>query len=369
VPEALLKAGEMNRKLGNREAAKQVLRSLIQSYPASSQVLTARLYIGELYAEEGQIELAEEEARRVSGSNASPGVRNAASYAIAKFQTGGSMFTNAETTLTGLLKTKPGAAVAFAATLDLAGIELITGRPKPAADRLRSLLSVKDIEDSLKVEALVRLGEAQFDQGQFSGAEESWSKVHTQYPGHSLAPFARIRSAGAANREGKYRRALAYLAPVTSSDRPDYRKAALTGSAEAALGMKRPSEAARYLKQHRVEFPGDTSALQLMLRLGEAYHAVANDCKNALKIFEQLGEEGSSSPYADDALYLAARCEEELGDVADAVATFTNLQMRYPAHDRYDEVRSAIDFLETHRIKNRDVGIGKLSSARYTSRT
>jgi len=43
------------------------------------------------------------------------------------------------------------------------------------------------------------------------------------------------------------------------------------------------------------------------------------------------------------------------------VSHYADLRARFPASDRFDEAGKRMDFLESHKIKNRDVGIGKLA--------
>lgn len=361
VPEALLRAGEMRRNMGERDAAKQVFRSLITGYPDSRQVVAARLAIGELYAEEGQLELAEEEARRVSRSDAPAGVRAAALFAIARFQLGAGLFANAETTLAGLLGRFAETDVAPIASVELGRLENLTGRSKAAAGRLQAVVARKGLDDSLRAEALFELGIAQERQKLFAAAADSWDRLAAASPRHHLAVTARLRAAGASLADGKFRRALD-LASKTPADAPaGVRAAALLLSARASIGLKRPSEAARHLKSFASQFPSDRRLVPALFSLGEHYRNQLADPKNALRIYEEVAEQAPGSPLADDALFAAAACRQSLGDDAEAVRTYADLQARFPAHDRYDEARAAIDFLETHRIKNRDVGIGKLA--------
>jgi len=362
IPEALLRAGEMRRNLGERDAAKQDLRSLIQSYPESKQVVSARLAIGELYAEEGQLDLAEDEARRVSTSDAPPAVRAAALYSIAKFQAGASLFSNAQSTLNDLLKTYAATEIAPIASVELGRIELLSGLAKQAAGRLQAASSQKGIDDSLRAEALFLLGRAQFDLKQFSSARESWEKVVNGFPSHHLRTSARIMAARAALAGKDPRRALDLLSAGTpsgpgSADRDEI----LLLSAEASTGLKRPGEALRYLKALGAESPAEPGVPASLYSLGEMYRDDLRDSKNALRIFEQIIEQYPGSAVADDALFAAAGCEEALGDDRDAVAHYGDLRTRYPASDRYDEAGRRMDFLESHKIKNRDVGIGKLA--------
>jgi TolA-binding protein len=361
VPEALLRAGEMRRNLGERDAAKQVLRSLIQDYPDSKQVVSARLAIGELYAEEGQLELAEDEARRVSVSDAPAGVRAAALFAIAKFQIGAGLFANAETTLTGVLGGFAATDVAPIATLELGKLEIVTGRAKSAAGRLQTLSARKGLEDSLKAEALFHLGDAYARQRQYQAAGDAWDKLLAAYPGHPLALTARLRAAESALADKKFRRALDLAGRIGTDAPAGVRGRALLISADASIGLKHQGEAARYLKLFGNEFPDDPRFLRGLFRLGENYRTVMSDCKDALRIFGQISEQAPSSPVAADALYSSALCQEALGNDADALAAYNDLETRFPANDHFDDARNAIDFIESHRITNRDIGLGKLA--------
>ncbi|HLF13300.1 MAG TPA: tetratricopeptide repeat protein [Bacteroidota bacterium] len=361
VPEALLRAGEMRRNLGERDAAKQVLRALIQGYPDSKQVVTARLAIGELYAEEGQLELAEEEARRVSRSDAPDAVRAAALFAIAKFQIGAGLFSNAETTLAGLIGRFAGTDVTPIATVEMGKLEVLTGRAKSAAGRLQALAARKGLDDSLRAEALFHLGAAHENLKQYAPAGDAWDRLIAATPGHPLVLPAGLRAAGAAIADKKFKRALDLAGRVPADAPAPYRERALLLSADASIGLKRPGEASRHLKLFGNEFPDDPRLSAALFRVGETYRRELSDCKNALRIFEQITEQTPGSEFADDALFAAAVCRQAMGDDADAVATYADLQSRYPANDHFEEAGKAVDFLESHRIKNRDVGIGKLA--------
>jgi TolA-binding protein len=361
VPDALLMAGEMRRSMGERDAAKQVYRSLIQGYPDSKQVVSARLAIGELYAEEGQIELAEEEARRVSRSDAPAGVRAAALYAIARFQIGAALFSNAETTLTGIASRFAGTELSPIATVELARLQILTGRPKAAVATLQPLLAKKGPDDSLRAEALFQLGSAQNALKQYAAAGDAWDKLIAAAPAHRLALPARVLSAGAAFADRKFKRTLDLASKVPPDAPASYRSRALLLSANSAIGLKRPSDASRYLKQFASEFPGDQRLTAALFGLGETYRKTLNDCKSALRVYDQLVEQAPASPYADEAVFESAVCMQALGNDADAVTAYTDLQTRFPANDHYDEANQAIDFLQTHKIRNRDVGMGKMA--------
>ena len=288
-------------------------------------------------------------------------MRAAALFAIAKFQIGAGLFSNAETTLTGLLGRFAETDVAPIATVELGKLEILTGRAKPATGRLQAISTRKGIDDSLRAEALFHLGAAHEILKQYTQAGEAWDRLIAASPGHPLVLPARLRAAGTALAEKKFKRALDLAGRIPADTTAPYREQALLLSARAAIGLKRPAEAAKYLKLYGNEFPDDPRLVAAFFGLGETYREELSDCKNALRVYEQIAEQAPRLGFRRRRPLRRRRLPAGAGQRRGRSDDLTDLQTRFPANDHFEEARKAIDFLETHRIKNRDVGIGKLA--------
>jgi len=361
VPEALLKAGQLYRRIGDRENAKKNFRTIIQDYPSSSSVLAARLAIGEMYAEEGQTELAEREARRVAESDAPSAVKASALFSIGKLQVMNSLFDDAETTfklvITNYKKTLAAAAAAF----ELGKIKSAAHDYLEAIEYFKKTSSDEAADDSLKAEALFEIGRAYLKQKEYNSAEKTFDKLTSQFPKSSLYERSLLEASRAALLNQEYKNALQKVKKLITTQNTRYKPNALLIAANASTGLRQYSEAIHYFNNFIESNPDATITPMVMLDLAHLYENQLNDYRKALNIYDQISQRYSQSNNIVEALIGIGQCQEYISDFDGALQTYKDVILRYPACDQQEDIKKKIEFIEHHKIKDRDAGIAKLA--------
>jgi cellulose synthase operon protein C len=361
VPEALLKAGQLYRRIGDRENAKKNFRAIVQEYPSSSSVLPARLAIGEMYAEEGQTDLAEREARRVAESDSPPAVKASALFSIGKLQTFLSLFDEAESTFKSVQSNYSKTAASIAATFEMGKLALSSRNYNNAVEYFKKVSSEETSDDSLQAEALYETGRAYYLQKSFGNAQKSFDKLVSKFPKNKFVPLATLGSIRSAldNENGKdaLKTAKKFLA---DQNFPNHAQLILL-TADALILLKQYNEAGRYYSKFVEEFSDNPVAPSILIKLAGLYKDNLQDFRKALNVYDQITQRYPQSKQIVDANLGIAECQEKLGDFDGAIKTYSDLQSHYPAHDKYDEIKNRIVFLQHHKIKDRDAGIEKLA--------
>ena len=85
------------------------------------------------------------------------------------------------------------------------------------------------------------------------------------------------------------------------------------------------------------------------------------DHRRASAAFELAASRYPASPLVDDALYGAARSQEEMREFDRALQMYRELATRYPASDLITETDERVTLIETFEAKNKDSGLEKLA--------
>lgn len=362
VPDALFKASVQYRRLNDREGAKRTLRIIIQDYPSSKRVLAARLALGEVYAEEGNTELAEREALRVSRSDAPADIKAGALLTIGKLRAEQCLFTEASESFASILsnyKNSPSSAMAAA---ELGILEIREAKYASALPHLTMAADDKDAEDSVRARALFALGTMYARQNDFSNAKKSFEKVISGFPGDNVAERAAIEAGRSAVRLKKFDDALAHVKTILAIPASDFRRPALVLAAETEIARKNYSSAAAYYNDYLLQFPGDPFEGELMMRLGNLYRENLRHYKNAITIYDQLVQRHPLYPEIADALNASSSCQEALNDFDAALASCKELQNRFPAFSGGDSLDERIDELESKTSAAQQRSVRELTS-------
>ncbi|MBI5020354.1 MAG: tetratricopeptide repeat protein [Ignavibacteriales bacterium] len=361
VPEALLKAGQLYRQLEDRENAKKIFRIIIQEYPTTSSVLPARFAIGEMYAEEGQTELAEREARRVAESDAPPEVKASALFSIGKLQVLNCLFAEAEATFKSVISNNKKSSAATAAAFELGKLAASGRDYNTAIDYFKKVFSDESADDSLQSRAMLETGKAFRNQKEYSNAKKSFDKLISKFPKSTLADQAIVEAGRSAFLNEDFKEALRYFKKIISNPSSHYLGTALLSAADASFMLKQYNEACRYLLNYAGVLPDNIQTPSALLRLGRIFENNLQEYRKAINIYDQLTQKFPQSPLVVEAAIGIAACQEKANDFDDALKTYIDLQTRYPANDFSDSVSGKIEFIQNHRIKDRDAGIEKLA--------
>lgn len=359
VPDALLKAGQLYRQLNDRENAKKNLRTIIQEYPSSRSVLPARLAIGEMYAEEGQTELAEREARRVAEGDAPPDVKASAIFSIGKLQMANSLFSEAGTTFKSVIANHKKSTASAASVFELARLAAGNREYAAAVEYLKNITSNED--DSLQARGYFEMGLAHQSLKDFPSARQSFDKISSKFPKSSLAERSVLESGRSSLLNGDAKSALKTFKKLIVSRSSPGIPAAYLLAADASASLKQHDEASRYLLNFIREFPDDLRVPASLLRLGKLCENDLGEFRKGINFYDQLAQKYPQSPFVVYASLGIASCQEKMNDHEGALRTYNDLQTRFPANDSSDFIRVKIDYLQNHKIKNRDAGIEKLA--------
>ena len=360
VPDALLKAADLHRRRGERESAKQALRTIIQDYPTSKSVLSARLAIGELYADEGQIELAEQEARRVSESEAPPAVKGAALFSLGKLQASACLFDDARTTFNTILTGNKEAPAVTPAAFEMGRLEAGSHRYTSAIEYFKKVASSQESDDSLQARALFEIGLLYEKSGDRSSAQKSYEQL-ARSSDSSFTDAALLAAGRTAYANGDFSTAYGHAARILIIASSPSKKPATILAARALIGSRQFGEAVRYYASYADNFPEDPRTPTVLLELADLYYSNLQDYRRASGVLDRIVEKYPRSRHVADVAVRIAECQEKLGDYDGALKTYGDLQIQFPANDRYAEIQRRIELLRNHYIKNRDAGMEKLA--------
>ena len=361
VPDALWKAGQLYRQLGDRENAKKNFRLIIQEFPNNASALSARLAVSELYAEEGQTELAEREAKRVAESDATPPVKANALFSLGKLQLMLCLFDEAKTSFTSITSNYKNSPAFTSASYELGKLAASGGDNTGALEHLKRAAADKSVPDSLLSDIYYTMGKIYNRLGNFSEANNTFTKILAQETAKSIQQRASIEAGWAAFRAKDFQKALRNSTDILKDESHPFRAHAFALAAGVLLSTNRANEAVKYYSRLLTEYSDTTFTLQVALKLAKVYEDPLREYSKAITAYNDILDKYPLTPEAVEASIGIARCQGLLGSYEDCLKTYTALQTRYPAHTEYKAIQREIDFLRNHKIKNRDVGMEKLA--------
>jgi len=412
--EAQYLLGEAYLRSGDPDRARAAFLRTAIVYPQSQRAPEALFKVGETLANAGRHLEAAQAFERVqgfySGSLLAPLAlqRAALEYSFA------GEFSRSDDVSTLLIEKYPDAPAASRARLERAASLIDRGDLLTAEHYIRWVAERSGM-DSLSARAWLALGRFHRDQFEFADATEAYRRCFEQFPRDPSAPLARLELADLQNVRGQTDLTLETLAPlVTSSDfqiriasverlgdanyyRRDFEQAIAFYDTAAAysrtaaikagwtnelIGRKRAAFD-RYLRAVNID---DSLGLDARLRaallafdLDMPERAAAfwseivrkiEDLDQGDRIMLELArarararQPGGSaaadtllrrwpfSPYADDALMIAARESFDKGNYAQAAQRCEDLLRRYPASELADSASRTIAFLQAFHLR------------------
>jgi len=158
------------------------------------------------------------------------------------------------------------------------------------------------------------------------------------------------------NKEG-----LQYAKKIITLPLSPLKGVAILLAADASIALKQFTDAVYYLSTFLDEFPDNPLTPDITLRLARLYGEQLQDYRKAINIYDQATQRYPQLPRIVEAILGSARCEEQLGDIEGALKTYNNLQTHYPVNDLYDSISQKIEYLQHHKMRDRDGGIEKLA--------
>jgi TolA-binding protein len=360
VPDALLISARLFYKIGEIERAKKTLRTILDDYPKNSNVYLVRLTLAEIYIDEGQTDLAEQEARHIAESDAPVNAKSGAMLLLGKSQYGECLFDVAENTLRENITKYPNTSGAIRSSLLLGKILIENLKYNEAIQQFQSVVGSDEV-DSIKIAAFMGAGFAAMGGKNYAGALKYFEQVINDHQSSTHLPEALYQAGRTMTLSGKHSDAIEYFKRILHAQQNSFTRKALIRMAETASLMKDYQQAAIYYSGFLAQYPSDPGAGQVMLTLGELYENNVHDYRKAISVFRELVQKYPRSSEAVAATEHIGTCDELLGDFVEAVQTYTTLLHDYPAQSGNETLQRHIDFLQIHKVQDRDEGLQKLS--------
>jgi TolA-binding protein len=359
VPDALLNSARLFHKIGEVERAKKTLRTILEDYPKNPNVYMARLTLAEIYIDEGQTDLAEQEARHIAESDAPPAAKSSAMLLLGKSRYNECLFDMAENTLRDNITQFPKTSGAVQSALILGNILTENLKFNEAIQQFQTVISSNEA-DSIKTAALLGAGYAALSEKNYSGALKYHEQIITGYKSTPQYPEAMYQAGLTTMLNGKYTDAIEYFRQILTPQNSFSRKA-LIRMAESASFLKKYQQAATYYSDFLAQYSGDPGISQIMLTLGELYEKDIHDYRKAISIFGEIVQKYPRSTEAVAGMEHIGKCQESLGNFAEAVQSYTTLLHDYPAHAGNEALQRYVEFLQVHNVQDREEGLQKLS--------
>ncbi|MFI5253762.1 MAG: tetratricopeptide repeat protein [Bacteroidota bacterium] len=360
VPDALLNSARLYYRTGDIERAKKMLRTILEDYPKTSNVYTARLTLTQIYLAEGQTDLAMQEARHVAESDAPIDMKSNAMFFIGKIQYDECLFDIAEQTLRDNIRQYPKTDGAIQSAYILGMILTENLKYNEAILQFQTVIASNAV-DSIKVDALLRAGNASMNAKNYSGAVKFFEQVlagfkSTPFQGEALYQAGKSSMIG-----GKYPDALDFYKRLLQAPAHELRGKTFLRIAETESAMKQYQQAAMQYSDFLAQFSGDPACPHVMLALGKMNKENIHDYRMASTIFNELVQKYPRSPEAPLALVNTGACQETLENFKEAVQSYQTLIHDYPGYPGNEEMTKHISFLQAHKLRDRDEGLQRLS--------
>ncbi len=359
APEALVLAGRQFGLAGMPDDARRVLRIVLQEYPASGAVHTARTALAELYFREGQTALAQTELLRVVEGDPSPDARAQALLILGDIYRAQWRLDDAKARYQEVITKHPESSAINPARVHLGILLNETGKHSEAMELFKKTLADKSVADSgLIYSAELGLGAAYEGSGDYDRAVRQFERLFGR--GNDLDVLVHIASA--ANKAGNFGKVADTGNRILNANPPDkVKRQTLALLAESAMSGRNYGEAIRIYSRFLEEYPRDPASPMVLLRSAAVAREPMRDPRRGALYCEAVISRFPRSPQAVDAHLLAAECYEQIGDFDRAVELRRMLVESYPSADAVVEAKARIRELVTFEAKDKDSAVDQLA--------
>ncbi len=363
APDALVRAAFFFGLAGEKDNARRLLRTVLQEYPSSSAVIAARTQLGRIYFEEGNVDLAQNELKRVIDGDPSPDARAQALLILGNIEQEMGKSDAAQSHYQEIITTYKTSSALQGAYVHAARLNAAGGKHAEAIENLKKALALtKNIDTTLSKEALRSLGDAYAATGNVQNAVSSYGRFLDTYPADARVPDILRSLATAAARARDFRQSNEASARLLRSDAPDdFKRFALLRLALNAREQKSHATALQYYNRYTDLYPDDPSTPAVLFETARLVEQDLHDLRKASTAYELLVTRHPHADGADDALFGAARCQEQLHEYDRALQTYREVILTYPASDLVDSAAARVRMIETFEAKNKDAGLEKLA--------
>ncbi len=360
----MLRASRYFAQAGERDNARRNLRIILQEYPSSSAVLAARTQLGQMYFEEGNIEQAQNELKRVIEGDPLADAKAQALlilgniYQIPEQDGPGTSELPGDHRETQELVGAPGR---VRESREAPG-RLGKISPKPSRTTRRLWREKTNVDSSLILNALIGMGDAYASVKEYAPALDAYTRFLSASPQDERVPGVLWKIAVTSSRAKNYAQSNDACARLLKPGMPEL----LRHRAQVKLGLNAEEQknvqlAVQHFQVFVDQFPDDPAAPEVMMRTAAMLEKQLRDPRKASAMYEALASRYQRSPLADDALVGAARCQEDLKDFDQALQLYHELVEKYPASESRPHAESRISMIEMFEQKEKDAGVEKLA--------
>lgn len=360
APGALQKAADLFESVGDRVNAMRVLKVLTQEYGAAD-VVRARLRLAGYLLEEGQVDAAAQETRRVLEGSKDADARAQAQLINARLALAARRTRAAEDALQDILKNYRASSIVPQALFLLAELKESTGDHADAAAAWRSVA-----EDSARASsevrqlAFIRIGRSLALRRDAAGARRAFeAATRLNGPRRSMAALEAGRLAELAADTATAARWYERAAEDTTM--AENRSAALIAGIKAARWTSRWDDVIRRAEVFAQTWTDDPAVPTIRLWAAQAMERGVDDPVGAEGVYERLIADPKAASVADAAAYGAARCARARGDLAEARRRFEQFATRFSASPLATAVAADLRAMVRYEMRDRDAGTEQLA--------
>jgi TolA-binding protein len=202
-------------------------------------------------------------------------------------------------------------------------------------------------------EAQYKVGLYRYQNGDYQGAVDAFTRVHQDYPQSSFRGSAYYWEGESYYRLGQYDKALAAYQQVIQHFRGErLRDYALLGAADVQLRTQRPADAIPLLKDLLATYPSSPTNVVARRYLAEAFFR-AGRYVEAAEAYNQLRHASQGDGDKANAAFWRAESFFQLGEFDRAEQGYRELLQAYPRHARQEEALYGLGWAELNNEKYR----------------
>jgi TolA-binding protein len=366
APEALLQSAVYFRLAGATDKVKQILRTLTQEYPTSDVIPEARLQLAQTYLDEGTLDQAQTELKRIIGRAIDATFKAKALLLAGNIYQQQERPEEAEKTYHEIIQSYASTSSVPEASYQLGILQQEFGKYlESIADFKLALTDTNALSANVKQRALLGISRSYFELKDFSNTLLNLNRLLSQALRPELAYEARLLSASAHEAQEDYRAELEdYTAITLDTSRAVDKRIGYVGAARVCRTLRDFQGAVSYLQSFLTLYPSDPNTPDALFTLGNLY---AHDItgigteKNAITNYQALLTRFPQSPLVDDALFAIGTVHEKAKQTDQALSSYREFITLYPASPFVAQARERIHWITTFQATPSNESLSKLA--------
>ena len=360
---ALLQASSYFKLAGEADNARRVLRIVLQEFPASTAVFSARTQLGQMYFEEGSLDQAQNELKRVIEGDPSADSKAQALLILGNIYQSMGKMEQARQEYEEIISKHRTSLALQGAYVNLGRLETRSGNYAEAADNFKKALADKGKADSsLTQEALMGIGDAYVALNDYGNALTQYGRFISSYPNSAAVPDLQWRVVTTGRRAKNYRVSNDACQRILKSNASDLlKRRAQLRLAFNAEEQKIYPQAIQFLTGFLDLHPDELANDEIVFRIATVIETHIHDPRKAASYYDLLAARYPQSRFVDDAYAGAARCHEQLKEFDRALQLYKELIEQFPSSDLRHQAEERVRMIETFEAKQKDAGVEKLA--------